>query len=316
MKTTFTSQTTWFWNGAKILSFSWNTDSLWISFLRPIASLNYYSRTHRIRLGILLSKICQSELQVQVWGQMAADKYWWSCWALAVVGHMMWLPSHQHHMGKNLCCSVLLVWFVFFFEKLSEVQGVECPTVISPSFHVFDTITETSQLVHQQVRPELTLSTYYNSDLPSLTHHMWATFFCAKLTPAQQEWPLLCNSSHFASSIFKGVPGQEQGWSIAAGEEQALKGQMRCAKFVLAVSYSCSLLGLSLCMCLTGVRTSITWLTEYHTSSHMEVEGLNNSQTPVINFSYVLESCSYRHTTFQTGQCEEHTNKMARQLSH
>lgn len=65
-------------------------------------------------------------------------------------------------------------------------------------------------------------------------------------------------------------------------------------KFVLAVSYSCRLLNMSLCM---HVRTSITWLTERHTSIHMEVEGLNNSQTPVINFSYVPESCSYRHTT-------------------
>lgn len=65
-----------------------------------------------------------------------------------------------------------LVFVFFFFDKLSEVQGLECPTVIPPSFHLFDTITETSQLVHQQVKPELTLSTYYNSDLQSLTHLM------------------------------------------------------------------------------------------------------------------------------------------------
>lgn len=82
----------------------------------------------------------------------------------------------------DLCCSVLLGFF--FFEKLSEVQGIECPTVIPPSFHLFDIVTETSQLVHQQVKPELTLSTYYNSDLQSLriscelrSSQQLATFF-------------------------------------------------------------------------------------------------------------------------------------------
>lgn len=89
------------------------------------------------------------------------------------------LPLHQRHMGKTWSLLQCSAWFLFFFffEKLSEVQGIECPTVIPPSFHLFDTMTETSQLVHQQVKPELTLSTYYNSDLQSLTHLMWATFF-------------------------------------------------------------------------------------------------------------------------------------------
>lgn len=45
------------------------------------------------------------------------------------------------------CCSILLV--LGFFEKLSEMQGVEYPTDIPLSFHLFDTITEMSQLVHQ-----------------------------------------------------------------------------------------------------------------------------------------------------------------------
>lgn len=124
------------------------------------------------------------------------------------------LPLCQHHMGKTWSLLQCSAWIfgVFLRKKNARCKALNILQTFL-CFHLFDTITQTSQLVHKQVRPKLTLSTYYHADLPSPTHHMWATFFWlpCQTHSAQQEWPLLYNSSHFASSIFHGDSMAEAG---------------------------------------------------------------------------------------------------------
>lgn len=226
-------------------------------------------------------------------------------------------PLHQHHMSKTWsllqCSACLFCLEVFFFfggagfEKLSEVQDIEYPPDIYPSFHLFDTITETSQLVHQQVRPKPNPLQFWPAK--SHTSRVSYTLLC-QTHSAQQQLPPLITHPIFPAAFFMGFHDKSRAGALQLGRVGSQGSNVICwnklemcwNKFVLAVSYSFRLLDLSLCMCSTGMRTSITLLTESHTLSHIKVEGLNNSQIPVINFSCVLESCSTDiQLPFQTG---------------